>query len=120
MATPAYQGQGQPSADNGSGLFGRLGSFFGNGGTPSYAGVGQPTTGGAGYLGGSAVAYAPAPAASKPEISSPEVAASSDADAEVMCPIDSEALASGAHRDRHPARAPRAVHREAVAVAVTN
>ena len=65
MATPPYQGQGQQPADNG-GLFGRLGSFFGSGGTPSYAGVGQPTTGSAGFLGGSAVAYAPAPAATKP------------------------------------------------------
>ncbi len=95
MATPTYQGAGQQTADNGGGLFGRLGSFFGSGGTPSYAGVGQPTTGSAGFLGGSAVAYAPAPVATKPEISSND-AVSGEADVQVMtCPIDPEALASG-------------------------
>ena len=96
MATPAYQGQGQPSADFGGGLFGRFGSFFG-GSTPSYAGVGQPTSA-SGALGGSAVAYAPPPAA-KPETSSPSGAtadASTESDAEVLtCAIDPEALASG-------------------------
>ena len=98
MATPAYQGTGQQSADNGGSVFGRLGSFFGSGGTPSYAGVGQPATGSTGYLGGSAVAYAPAPTVTKPESSSPnsDDAVSSEANVEVMtCPIDPEALASG-------------------------
>lgn len=91
MATPAYQGTGQPSADAGGGLFGRFGSFFG-GSTPSYAGVGQPTTA-TGALGGSGVAYAPAPSA-KPESSTS--AASDEMAAEIMtCPIDPEALASG-------------------------
>ena len=95
MATPAYQGPGQPSADNGGGgLFGRFGSFFG-GSTPSYAGVGQPTPA-TGALGGAAVAYAPAP---KPETSTPTGASqaeNTEATAQVMtCPIDPEALASG-------------------------
>jgi len=96
MATPAYQGAGQPSADAGGGLFGRFGSFFG-GSTPSYAGVGQPTPA-TGALGGAAVAYAPAPAP-KPETSSPTGASqaeTTEANAQVMtCPIDPEALASG-------------------------
>ncbi len=92
MATPLYQGAGQLSADSGGGLFGRFGSFFG-GSTPSYAGVGQPTTA-TGALGGSGVAYAPAPSA-KPESSSGD-ATSEEMDAEIMtCPIDPEALASG-------------------------
>ena len=96
MATPAYQGAGQPSADAGGGLFGRFGSFFG-GSTPSYAGAGQPAPA-TGALGGAAVAYAPAPAP-KPETSSPTgsgQATSYEMDAEIMtCPIDPEALASG-------------------------
>ena len=87
MATPVYQGQGQPSAEGGGGMFGRFGSFFG-GSTPSYAGGGQPTSAG-GVFGGSAVAYAPAPAARPPENPSMEV------NAELTCPIDPEALASG-------------------------
>ena len=96
MTTPAYQGAGQPPADAGGGLFGRFGSFFG-GSTPNYAGVGQPTTA-TGALGGSGVAYAPAPTA-KPENSSPTGSSqptSDEMDAEIMtCPIDPEALASG-------------------------
>lgn len=66
MATPAYEGQGQPIADNG-GWFGRLGSFFG-GGSP---------------------AYAPAPA--KTETTKPTETVESVA----MCPIDPEALPPG-------------------------
>ena len=98
MATPAYTGPGQPSADiGGGGLFDRFGSFFG-GSTPSYAGVGQPTAT-TGALGSSAVAYAPPPAATKPESSSPtgvNQAEDIEANVEVMtCPIDPEALASG-------------------------
>ncbi len=76
MATPTYQGAGQQTADNGGGLFGRLGSF----------------------LGGSAVAYAPAPTATKPESSSPSTgdAVSCESESQVMtCSIDPEALASG-------------------------
>ncbi len=99
MATPAYQGPGQPPADvGGGGLFGRFGSLFG-GITPSYAGVGQPAPV-TGALGGSAVAYAPAPSpAPKPETSTPtgaSQATSNEEDARFMtCPIDPEALASG-------------------------
>jgi hypothetical protein len=102
MATPPYQGQGQQPADNG-GLFGRFGSFFG-GSTPNYAGVGQPTSP-SGAVGGSAVAYAPAPiapVAPKPENPSPSCSQSNadagfldDADEVLTCAIDPEALASG-------------------------
>ena len=97
MATPAYQGPGQPPADvGGGGLFGRFGSLFG-GITPSYAGVGQPTPV-TGALGGTAVAYAPAPTP-KPETSTPTGASqaeNAEANAQVLtCPIDPEALASG-------------------------
>jgi hypothetical protein len=35
MATPNYQGDGQPTGDTGGGWFGRFGSFFG-GTTPAY------------------------------------------------------------------------------------
>ncbi|HLL23851.1 MAG TPA: hypothetical protein VK427_17050 [Kofleriaceae bacterium] len=101
MATPPYQGLGQQPADNG-GLFGRFGSFFG-GSTPSYAGVGQPSSASSGSFGGSAVAYAPAPPAPvvpKPETSSTSSSQScsendDEAYAEMTCPIDPEALASG-------------------------
>ena len=90
MATPAYQGAGQPAADSGGGLFGRFGSFFG-GSTPGYAGTGQSGLSGS-SVGGSAVAYAPAPTPPKPESASSET----EANAEVMtCAIDPEALASG-------------------------
>lgn len=89
MATPAYQGQGQPAADSGGGLFGRLGSIFA-GSTPNYAGVAQAASTGSS---GAVVAYAPAPAP-KPESTSD--ATSIDANAEVMtCPIDPAALAAG-------------------------
>ena len=104
MATPPYQGQGQQPADNG-GLFGRFGSFFG-GSTPSYAGVGQPSSASTGSLGGSAVAYAPAPPAPvvpKPDATAPSSSQSRSDDGEIdeayeevmTCAIDPEALASG-------------------------
>lgn len=35
MATPTYQGDGQPAGDSAGGWFARFGSFFG-GGTPAY------------------------------------------------------------------------------------
>ena len=56
MATPNYQGQGQPAADSG----GWLGSWLG--GTPAYRGVGQPSSK-ASAVGGSQPAYKPAPTA---------------------------------------------------------
>jgi hypothetical protein len=85
VATPIYQGQGQPAADNGGSWFGRLGSFFG-GGTPSYAGVGQPTSSGPS---GSTVAYVAAPTAPPTENATYD-----DAEA-ATCPIDPAALAAG-------------------------
>ena len=57
MATPNYQGQGQPAADSG----GWLGSLLG--GTPAYKGVGQPSSKSS-VISGSAPAYKPAPNAS--------------------------------------------------------
>jgi hypothetical protein len=54
MATPSYQGRGQPAVDSG----GWLGTWLG--GTPAYQGVGQPTTKESAY-GGAAPAYKPAP-----------------------------------------------------------
>ncbi len=89
MATPAYNGSGQPLADNGSGWLGRLGSFFGNGGTPTYTGDGQPSSSG-GFLGGATPAYASAPRATQPESSN-----ENEQQAMVTGPIDPEALAQG-------------------------
>jgi hypothetical protein len=89
MATPSYQGQGQPAADYGGSWFGRLASFFG-GGTPRYSGSGQPAPGGGGYSGGSSVPYKPAPTEHPKEC----VAYPCETDA-MTCPIDPEALASG-------------------------
>ncbi len=60
MATPNYQGQGQPPADSG----GWLGSWLG--GTPAYKGVGQPSSK-ASAIGGSQPAYKPAPANAAPQ-----------------------------------------------------
>ncbi len=87
MTTPAYQGAGQPIADNGGSWFGRLGSFFGGGATPTYAGVGQPT-GIVGALGGGAPAYAPAPPVTPPKDSTKDTMGSIAAQAPVCCPID--------------------------------
>ncbi len=54
MATPNYQGPGQPAANSSS----WLGSWLG--GTPAYKGAGQPSSTSSGF-GGSAPAYKPAP-----------------------------------------------------------
>jgi len=43
MATPTYQGQGQPSADDGGGWLGRLGAYFGSASAPAYAPAPAPT-----------------------------------------------------------------------------
>ena len=83
MATPAYQGPGQPAPDMGvGGWLGRLGSVFGSGTTPSYSGEGQPSS----SIGGGRVtpAYMPAPNALQHQ---DEVAQGG--------PIDPAALASG-------------------------
>ena len=52
MATPNYQGQGQPTADSG----GWLGSWLG--GTPAYKGAGQPSSKSSAF-GGASPAYRP-------------------------------------------------------------
>lgn len=57
MATPIYNGGGQPTPNGG----GWLGSLFG--GTPTYRGVGQPAQKASSLLGGSQPAYQPAPTA---------------------------------------------------------
>lgn len=59
MATPAYQGPGQPPLDNGGGVLGRIGSVFGSE-TPMYLGDGQPSSS-LGALGQNTPGYAPAP-----------------------------------------------------------
>src|SRR4051794_17078372 len=90
MPTPSYLGTGQPTADNGGGLFGRFGSFFG-GSTPAYTGDGQPSSSGS-MLRVSTPAYTPAPTV-RP---SQDVEASElDAQAESCSMIDPEALAAG-------------------------
>ena len=78
MATPAYQGQGQPIADNGGGWLGRLGSYFG---------------------GATAPVYATAPAVTLPQ-PTPDPKSGGDTPITVArpvmtCPIDPDALASG-------------------------
>ena len=103
MTTPAYQGANQPPADNGGSLFGRLGSFFGGGGTPRYAGLGQPN-GSIGALGG-ALAYAAAPVVNAPkdaQVVQTDPKGTSAALAQracpidpMCCPIDPAALAAG-------------------------
>jgi hypothetical protein len=60
MATPNYQGRGQPAADSG----GWLGSWLG--GSPAYKGVGQPSSKSS-AIGGAAPAYKPAPASASPQ-----------------------------------------------------
>ena len=59
MATPTYQGNGQPQAD--SGFLSRFGSWFGGGGTPAYVGEGQPSSVSSGFLGSGTPAYKSAP-----------------------------------------------------------
>ena len=94
MATPNYLGAVQPQPSNGNGLLGRLGSYFGGGGTPAYRGAGQPVpanTGG--LLRPSAPAYAVAPV--KEQIAEDNEADEASELEASACPIDAEALASG-------------------------
>jgi len=81
MTTPAYQGTNQPLADVGGSWFGRLGSFFGGGGTP---------------------AYVPAPIVTPPKDSTKDTTGSIAVQMPMccpidptMCPIDPAALAAG-------------------------
>ena len=93
MSTPSYRGPGQPLAKSG-GLLGRLGSYFGNGGTPAYAGSAQPASTSRGLLAVSTPAYAAAPVRA-PIAEQSEDAACVEERPAVMCPIDPEALAAG-------------------------
>ena len=87
MATPTYQGPGQPLASNGNGFLGRLGSLFGGGSTPQYIGEGQPTSSG-GFFGSATPAYLPAPDVEATQSEEPSTACTS-------CPIDPAAIAAG-------------------------
>lgn len=58
MATPTYNGSGQPTVN--SGWLGGLGSWFGVA-APAYAGAGQPPASSSGYFSGRTPAYAQAP-----------------------------------------------------------
>jgi hypothetical protein len=59
MATPSYNGKGQPGGSCGGWLSTLLGTPM-----PAYAGDGQRSSSTSGFLGGSMPAYRPAPAAS--------------------------------------------------------
>jgi hypothetical protein len=82
MATPPYQGPGQPPLDNGGSWLGRIGSIFG-GQTPTYSGDGQPSSS-VGVLGRVTPAYMPAPTTQE-----------NVKDDQTSCPIDPVALAAG-------------------------
>lgn len=88
MATPAYQGSGQPPLDTSGGVLDRLGSIFGTS-TPTYSGDGQPSSS-VGVLGRVTPAYMPAPTVQENVQDDLE-----SAEAQSSCPIDSGALASG-------------------------
>lgn len=67
--TPSYQGLSQAAGSGG--LLGRIGSFFGGGGTPAYLGEGRPSTGsGGGLLGVGTPAYRAAPVVTPPKVES--------------------------------------------------
>ena len=85
MATPAYQGPGQPAADGGGSWLGRLGSILG-GKTPAYAGAGQPVANVGGFGSGTPV-YSPAPVASSKD-AQPDPKGTIAAPAVMRCPID--------------------------------
>src|SRR5262245_2135410 len=99
--TPAYQGPGNPVARNGNGWLGRVGLFFGGGGTPLYFGDGQPSSGSTGtFFGAATPVYKPAPIVRPPtENTSNENASSipAQAMAQVMaaCPVDADQFAPG-------------------------
>lgn len=91
MATPSYLGVGQPAAKSG-GLFGRLGSYFGNE-TPAYAGAGQPARHARRLLAIPTPAYAAAPM--REPLEAEAMMPEAEEEAPVMCPIDPQALAEG-------------------------
>jgi len=92
MATPAYKGAGQPTA-NSSGVLGWLSGAFG-GGSPAYSGNGQPTPGASGFLGNATPAYKPPPAkpaapATPTPPATPDVATTAS-----TCPVDPDPFGS--------------------------
>jgi len=81
MATPNYQGQGQPAADSG----GWLGSWLG--GTPAYKGLGQPSSKSS-AVGGSQPAYKPAPTAGAQSAMSADMSACGPGPIAIVIPRD--------------------------------
>ena len=63
MATPIYNGSGQPQLD--TGFWSGLGGWLGGGATPAYVGEGQPSSASSGFLGSGTPAYKSAPSASQ-------------------------------------------------------
>jgi hypothetical protein len=95
MATPNYRGAVQSLPSNGNGLLGRIGSYFGSGGTPMYRGAGQPAPAFAGgLLRPAAPAYVAAPVTELVVEDDAEAQAAAACEASA-CPIDPEALAAG-------------------------
>jgi len=86
MATPAYQGPGQPPADGGESWLGRLGSFLGAK-TPAYTGAGQPVPSVGGFGSGTPV-YASASAVTPPKDAQPDPKDTIAAPTVMRCPID--------------------------------
>ena len=107
--TPSYHQVASQLAANG-GWLGRFGNFFGGGSTPAYLGEGQPSAGSAGgFLGGGTPAYRPAPVV-KPKESTPTENTSTEAKAPdektstehpamaqavYACPVDPDPFGSG-------------------------
>ena len=108
--TPSYHQVASQLASNG-GWLGRFGNFFGGGSTPAYLGEGQPSAGSAGgFLGGGTPAYRLAPVV-KPKEVTPTESTSTEAKAPIektsttehpvmaqamyACPIDPDPFGSG-------------------------
>ena len=107
--TPSYHQVASQLAANG-GWLGRFGNFFGGGSTPAYLGEGQPSAGNAGgFLGGGTPAYRLAPVVKPAEVApgrSPsteqhapiEQSATEQTDmaqAVYGCPVDPDPFGSG-------------------------
>ena len=94
MSTPSYLGQNQPTGDSG-GLLGRIGSFFGGGGTPAYAAAGQLAATNA-NASSSTPGYAPARGQAEATGSKHVCVCMQAKEPEATeCPLDPEALAAG-------------------------
>lgn len=95
MAMPNYLGAAKPQPSNGDGLLGRIGSYFGSGGTPAYRGAGQPAPViNGGLLRPATPAYVAAPVKEQIAVDNAAAQAATESEASA-CPIDPEALASG-------------------------